>query len=139
MKILMGSKDGGPESTVRMWGLESKRFGSILVLCFAEGSREAFHSHAFKSISWLLSGCLVEETIKRVSSAGRVHRAYEDTVYVPSVSPIRTPRERMHKVSGFATSSWVVTFRGPWEPTWLDWSDYESKPRRLSWGRKEAV
>ncbi len=139
MRILMGSKDGGPESNVRMWGFEWKSGFSVLVLCCAEGSREAFHTHAFKAISWLLTGALVEEGMTRVTSDGRRTRIYHDKMHLPSLRPIRTPRERMHKVAGFAKNSWVITLRGPWAPTWLDWSDYENKPRRLSWGRKEVV
>lgn len=139
MKILMGSKDGGPESNVRMWGFEWKSGFSILLLCFAEGSREAFHSHAFDAISWLLSGALIEETMTRVTSDGRVLRRYHDTMYVPSIKPIRTPRHTMHKVSGFAKRSLVLTFRSAWQPTWLDWPENDSKPKTLTWGRKEVV
>ncbi len=71
MKILWGSKDGGPESNVRMWGIESKHFGSVLLLSFAEGSREAFHAHAFSAVSWLLSGCLIEQVRTRRTSTCR--------------------------------------------------------------------
>ena len=58
MKILWGDKDGGSESRVWVWGLESKLFGSILLMCFRKGSREAYHTHAFNAISWVLRGWL---------------------------------------------------------------------------------
>lgn len=35
---------------------ESKTYGSIVLLNFKEGNREAFHTHAFNSISWVLLG-----------------------------------------------------------------------------------
>ncbi len=136
MKILMGSKDGGPESNVRMWGFESKRFGSVLLLRFAEGSREAFHSHAFNAKSWLLSGCLVEQQLVRFSSTGYRAAVERDFLHEPSTKPILTPADTMHKVTGFADSSWVITLRGPWRETWLDWPKGQAKPNRLSWGRK---
>lgn len=61
MKILLGQKDGGPDSNVRMRGLEIKGLCSVLELHFAPGSREAYHSHAFNAVSWVLSGALWED------------------------------------------------------------------------------
>ncbi len=139
MKILIGSKDGGPESNVRMWGFESKHFGSVLLLSFAAGSREAFHAHAFNAVSWLLSGCLIEEVRTRTTSDGRVFLRYFENEYLPSLRPIKTPRDTMHKVHGFADRSLVLTFRGPWKTTWLDWPDSQRKPNLLTWGRKVVV
>jgi hypothetical protein len=64
MKILTIRKDGGRLSKV--WGfflLEIKALFSIVFLWFADGSREAFHSHAFHAVSWLFWGTLIEDTI----------------------------------------------------------------------------
>ena len=61
MKFLFKAKDGGPESKVTgYWLIESKRWFSIALLRFDEGSREAFHTHAFNAISWVLWGELLE-------------------------------------------------------------------------------
>jgi len=54
-------KDGGPDSTVTgYWLIESKKWFSIVLLKFEGKSREAFHTHAFNAISWLLKGKLIE-------------------------------------------------------------------------------
>ncbi len=110
MKLLWGHKDGGPESNVRCWGIEIKGLFSILVLCFGRGSRDAYHSHAFNSISWLLAGSLHED----------VHTKWNWVYYRPSFIPIWTPRERTHKVYGMHPQNWVLTFRGPWTRYWKE-------------------
>ncbi len=128
MKILWGSKDGGPESNVRMWGIEIKSMFSILVLNFGLGSREAYHEHAFNSWSWVLSGLLRE-----VFSNG------EPAIwYRPSLRPVRTLRTTWHKVQGWTGSNWVLTIRGPWSSTWRERLPLEGdRVRTLTHGRKE--
>ena len=112
MKLLWNDKDGGAESRVWCYGLEIKWLFSVLLLRFEEGSREAFHSHAFNAISWVLSGELWE----RLNTWGLPRW----TIYRPSRKPIRTPRECTHQVRGVAPRSWVLTLRGPWVSTWRD-------------------
>ena len=56
MKLCYVGKDGGPESTVwGFWLIEIKKLFSVALLCFENGSREAFHTHAFNSVSWVLT------------------------------------------------------------------------------------
>lgn len=129
MKLLWNDKDGGPESRVWMYGFESKRFGSALLLRFEDGSREAYHSHAFLAVSWVLWGLLLE----------RFHGYYDWTVrHFPSVRPIITHRDTFHKVTSVGRT-WVLSFRGPW---WTDaW--FEFIPGRgeitLTHGRREVA
>lgn len=132
MKILWGSKDGGPESKVFCWGFESKRFGSLLLLRFDEGSREVFHSHAFKSISVVLKGGLLE--VIREYRGGRLKVVLKN--HVPSGLPILTHRHTLHQVFGMAPHSWVVTVRGPWRPEWNEWIPVTDKTVTLTHGRK---
>jgi hypothetical protein len=127
MKFLFGAKDGGPESRVWAWGLESKRFGSVLLLKFGRGSREAFHSHAFNATSWVLSGGLRE--VVRYRTFG-----FASTEHAPSLMPVRTYRETFHQVFGLAPATWVLSFRGPWADTWEEWVDDEDIV--LTHGRK---
>lgn len=112
-----------------MWGywlIESKRFGSVALLRFERGTREAYHSHAFESVSWLLSGKLVERHLNDVVD-----------VHVPSVRPIRTHRTTFHKVHSVGRS-WVLTFRGPWTDRWFE-VDESGRTYRLTHGRKEVA
>lgn len=107
MRFFHYGKDGGPESTV--WGfflVELKSLFSIVLLRFENGSRDAYHGHAFNAVSWLLSGVLVELLPVRGMQG-----------YLPSWRPIFTGRERVHQVRSVGRS-WVLSFRGPWSDTW---------------------
>ena len=109
MKVLFKSKDERPDSNITgYWLIESKKLFSIVLLCFDRGSREAYHNHAFNAISWVLSGRLNERI--RYGDQG-----YTDIILNPSLKPIYTSKDRMHKVTGLAEKTWVLSFRGPWE------------------------
>lgn len=80
MKILKYGKDGGPESTVwGYWLIEWKPVFSVALLCFENGSREAYHSHAFDSVSWLLKGQLVEHNLDVLGNDWS-----QQNVYIPT-------------------------------------------------------
>jgi hypothetical protein len=138
MKLLSRSKDGGAESHVwAYWLVELKHLGSVALLQFLPGSRDAFHSHAFSAVSWVLRGRLEEEVMERDSQRTLF---YGTMVYTPSWRPIWTPRRRCHKVTSVGTT-WVLTFRGPWARTWKEYlpglSTLGFHGRTLTWGRKE--
>jgi hypothetical protein len=141
MRFLQIVKDGGPESHVWAYVLiESKRFGSIMLLRFDHGTRDAFHSHAFDSVSWVVrGGGLVEQF-------GEGSREYRDQpqnpianfrFHLPGTRMIRTFRDTYHKVASVGRT-WVVTFRGPWAPTWREQAAGEPE-RVLTHGRREAL
>lgn len=114
MKLFSRSKDGGPKS--RVWGYflaEIKSLFSIAILHFKDGSREAYHSHAFNSISWVLWGKLTESVINEEQTQGY------SKVYTPSLFPIITKRSTLHRVTS-RKNTWVITFRGPWSRTWKE-------------------
>lgn len=125
MKFLKYMRDGGSESKVDgYWLIEIKSLFSICLLHFYDGSRDAFHSHAFNALSWVLSGKLVENTItKRLN------------VYGPGLQPIYTPREMFHKVVSVG-DTWVLSFRGPWADTWREFLPAEDRFQTLTHGRK---
>lgn len=123
MKFLEKGKDGGPESNVTgYWLIEVKWLFSVVLLRFDDGSREAYHDHAFNSVSWLLTGALDEH-----------HKDGRLQWYLPSWRPIRTPRETFHRVFSHGTS-WVLSFRGPWLSTWHEW--FKGIHTTLTHGRK---
>ena len=129
--ILWGRKDGGLESKVYAWGIELKWLGSILLLKFEKGSREAYHNHAFNSISWVLKGSLWEITPP-------AKYASDHNWYYPSIFPVKTLRTTNHMVKGMAPSNWVLTFRGPWSKTWTEYRIKEDREVTLTHGRKEV-
>jgi hypothetical protein len=116
LKLLEVSKDGGPESTVwAYWLNEFKSAFSIVLLKFENGTREAFHSHAFNCISWILRGKLEERHLD-----GRVQYHY------PSWKPVITKRSTFHQVCSYGRT-WVISFRGPWAKTWEEIENGEGK------------
>lgn len=127
MKIFKIGKDGGPESTVTGYFVcEFKRLFSIVLLKFEGKSRDAFHSHAFNCISWLISGKLVENHLD-----GRV------VTYAPSIVPIVTMRDTYHKVDSDGTT-YVISFRGPWSNSWKEYLPDQYREITLTNGRIET-
>ena len=107
----------------------------MALLCFENGSREAYHSHAFNSISWVLKGRLEEDVIEQDS----VRMLWYGTLrYDPSLKPIFTSTNRMHKVTSVGRT-WVLTFRGPWARTWKEFLPKSGEFVTLSNGRKVVV
>lgn len=135
MKIFSKMKDGGPES--RVWGyflIEAKSMFSIVLLHFKDGSREAYHSHAFNAISWVLRGKLTED---RLLSKGPGYIRSSILFFFPSLKPVWTPRDNMHKVSSTG-DTWVISFRGPWAKYWQEYLPAEDRFVTLTNGRVEA-
>jgi hypothetical protein len=126
MKLFFKSKDGGPDSSVTgYWLIESKKLFSIVLLKFDGRSREAYHTHAFNSISWVLKGQGLRE--EAPASFEYVH------YYLPSLKPIYTSRSRLHKVDSIGTT-WVLSFRGPWSDNWKEINEHGHQT--LTHGRK---
>lgn len=134
MKFLSKSKDGGPLSTVwAYWLFEIKWLCSIVLLRFEDGSRDMYHSHAFNSVSWVLSGQLMECSL----ASECANRYFPDVVdYYPGPVPVLTKRSTTHKVISFGRT-WVISFRGPWADTWLEQTP-DGKAMVLTHGRKEV-
>lgn len=122
--VFEGGKDGGPKSKVfGLWLIRIKQLFTIALLCFHRGSREAYHSHAFNSISWVLKGRLEEYDLN--FTGDEVVK-----VHTPSLKPIITNRNTFHKVYGVGEKTWVFTIRGPWRPTWQEFEFDDNNRRR---------
>lgn len=134
MKWLEVCKDGGPESTVTSYILvEIKPLFSIMLLRFDNGSRDAYHEHAFNCVSWVLSGGLYEEMYSKAAPDGLAGVYY----HRPRFWPVVTLRSTFHKVTSIGTS-WVLTFRGPWADKWREWLPAQGRFATLTHGRKEV-
>lgn len=107
MKLFYKGKDGGADSNVfGYWLVEIKSLFSIALLRFENGTREAYHSHAFNCISWVLKGKLEE-----------IHKDGTVEWHTPGLFPVITKRDTFHKVFSHGRT-WVLTFRGPWAKYW---------------------
>lgn len=128
MRFFRKAKDGGPDSTVTgYWLCEIKSLFSIVLLKFENGSRDEYHSHAFNSLNWVLSG-IVREQLKMPNTTF-------DTPYLPSRRPIVTKRSTFHRVMSYGTT-WVFSIRGPWSKTWLEYDPKTDSTSTLTHGRK---
>lgn len=134
MKLLLGHKDGGPESKVWAYGIEIKKLFSVILLRFEDGSREAYHSHAFNCINWVLSGTLFET---RCNDDGKYlwTYSYHSGLFCNSVRPFIIKREHLHKVNSVGRT-YVLTLRGAWTDTWKEFVN--NKMLTLTHGRKEV-
>ena len=131
MKLFCKAKDGGLESKVTgYWLIESKKFFSIVLLKFDEGSREAYHTHAFDAISWVFKGQLMEHSI--------TNNEDKTTFFNPSIMPIITPRSKFHRVFGTSKTTWALSFRGPWIDEWKEYIPASNKDITLTHGRREV-
>jgi hypothetical protein len=129
MKLFKIMKDGGKESTVTgYWLIECKPLFSVCLLRFDGKSREAFHTHAFNSLNWVLKGSVTEEFI---DGKGRKH--------TPSFKPIYTKRTDFHKVSSDIGTTWVFSLRGPWSKRWKEYLPEQDRFITLTSGRKEVT
>lgn len=128
MRVCYWGKDGGKDSTVwGFWLFEFKRLASIVLLKFEPGSRDAYHTHAFDCVSWVLRGEL-REFICGDGDGGFF-------LYRPSWRPIITRRDTFHKVVSTGTT-WVLSFRGPWAPRWYEFLPSQQRLVELASGRQ---
>lgn len=115
--------DGGLDSGVTGYFLiEWKLFFSIGILHFRNGTREAFHSHAFNAITFWLKGRVTEI---------KYNGASKD--FSAGFKPKYTPRTNWHKIHAHE-DVYALTFRGPWVDVWYEFKN--GKTVTLTHGRK---
>jgi len=124
MNIFKWSTDGGKTSGVNgFFIIEWKRVFSCVILKFNLGTREAYHNHAFNAKTLWLRGHVREHLL---GGQVREWKAWQWK---------STPRMLAHKIEAL-TTSWAISFRGPWHPTWTEWR--QENVVVLTHGRKEC-
>lgn len=127
MKFFTIAKDGGPESHVTGFFLvEIKSLFSVVLLKFAKGTREAFHSHAFNAWTLWLDADAREE----FPNGGEKYWDNWQWKF--------TPKSLMHRVHAVA-NSYAISFRGPWDKTWQEYLPKEDRTVTLTHGRKVVI
>ena len=102
--------DGGNKSGVTAYIIESKFLFSLALLHFKNGTREAYHSHAFNALTLWLKGKVREHMI-------------DGTVKDWKAGKIKyTSKNTFHKVESLG-DSWALSMRGPWENIWKELRD----------------
>lgn len=130
MKFFRTATDGGADSHVTgFFFCEIKPLFSAVLLHFRNGTREAFHSHAFNAITWVLRGKFEEHRITDVNAPG----VTQVKTFVPSFKPKVTLRDNTHKVFSIG-DTWALSLRGPWVDKWKEYKG--GKFVTLTHGRK---
>ena len=126
---MWGVRRAGPDGDVGGRGhiRDGRVAESICLTWFNDGGREAFHTHAFNALSWLLKGELEEERL--VDDQSMFYR------YGRFLQPKVTRRDHLHRVKSNGTS-WVLSLRGPWADTWYEVCNGEKVV--LTHGRQEV-
>lgn len=130
MKLLQKGSDGGKDSGVTGYFLvEIKPLFSIVLLHFRNGTREAFHEHAFNALTLWLKGQVIEHILNAETQ--------EETTREFSAGHIKyTSRQRFHKVESVG-ETWALSVRGPWTNTWREFK--LGKFITLTHGRKVSA
>lgn len=116
MKFLQKAPDGGVDSGVEGFFLfEIKPMFSVVLLHFKQGTREAFHSHAFNAVTWFVKGNVEERRIDPQNPEKLTVKRFG-----PSIKPKFTPRDNHHKVVSVG-DTWGISLRGPWSDTWREY------------------
>lgn len=109
MKLFAKGYDGGEGSGVTGYFLiELKPLFSVVLLHFANGTREAYHEHAFNALTLWLKGRVRE---RKLWGGVKEFRAGQWKY---------TPRKTFHKVEALG-SAWALSVRGPWVDFWREW------------------
>jgi len=123
-RIFYIKPDGGTDSGVTGFFLiEWEALFSVGLLRFNEGSREAYHSHAFNAVTFWVKGDVIEECLTTKTLKG----------FRASFKPKFTKRSKFHKVIA-NEDTWALTFRGPWVDYWTEFKG--GKLITLTHGRK---
>ena len=129
VKVLKLAPDGGVKSGVTgLFVIEIKKLFSIVLLHFGNGTREAYHSHAFNAVTWFLKGKVIEH---RLGDGNTI----TSKPFGPSIKPKITLRDNCHRVESLG-DTWAISFRGPWRDTWQEYLPKEDKRVTLTHGRK---
>lgn len=128
MRFLSKRYDGGKDSGVNgFWMVEIKNLFSIVLLKFNPNDRENHHSHAFNALTFWLKGEVVEERL-HPDLTGKSYKLFK-------AGNIKyTPRHNIHKVH-CTSPAWALCFRGPWNKTWIEYSELTDTTTTLTHGR----
>lgn len=129
MKLFSKASDGGKDSGVTgFFFVEIKPLFSVVLLHFRNGTREAYHSHAFNALALWLRGRVIERRL-----VGPEHDMCEESREYHAGQLKYTSRENMHKVESLG-DTWALSIRGPWAKTWKEFKG--GKVVTLTNGRK---
>ncbi len=107
---------------------ESKRFGGIWIYNWKTILQNRFHTHAFNSIAFLLSGKYTEEVIENGKITLRIVHQW--------LKPRFLPKNYCHRILKADPNTWTIVFFGKWIPYWWEYFGDSKTWVKYGWGRK---
>lgn len=110
----------GDQLVTELTVLEWKRLFSIKLFHFhpSSGVQDRFHTHAFKAVSFLLSGNYIEEII-RDGKIIKLPRNRKRVLYIP--------KDEFHRI-GHSEGCKTLLITGPWGDTFKELTQYICEP-----------
>lgn len=107
---------------------ESKYIGGIWLYNWKTIKQNRFHTHAFNSIAFLLSGKYTEEVIENGQIKFKVvHQQFKARFL---------PKNYCHRILKADPNTWTIVFFGRWIPYWWEYFEDTKTWVKYGWGRK---
>ena len=107
---------------------ENKKFGGIWLYHWKTIEQNRFHTHAFNSTAFLLSGEYTEEIIKDSKIEKRVVNQW--------MKPRKLPVDYCHRILEAKPNTWTKVFFGKWKDHWWEYFQDTGVWVKYGWGRK---
>ena len=107
---------------------EHKRIGGIWIYNWKTIKQNRFHTHAFNSTAFLLSGSYTEEVIKD----GKIEKRVVDQW----MKPRKLPMDYCHRILKAEPNTWTIVFFGKWKDSWWEHFQDTGVWVKYGWGRK---
>ena len=107
---------------------ESKRWGGIWLYNWKTIEQNRFHTHAFSSYAFLLSGSYTEEIIKDGEITQRTVNQW--------LKPRYLPMNYCHRILEAEPKTWTIVFFSRWIDHWWEFFGDTGTWVKYGWGRK---
>ena len=107
---------------------EHKKIGGIWFYHWKTIEQNRFHTHAFPSIAFTLSGSYVEEVIKD----GVIEKRVVKSLFKPRF----LPRDYCHRILDAEPNTWTMVIFGRWQSFWWEYFQDTKTWVKYTWGRK---
>lgn len=107
---------------------EHKRFGGIWIYNWKTILQNRFHTHAFSSYAFLLSGGYTEEVIED----GVIHVRMVNQKFRRRY----LPKNYCHRILRAKPNTWTIVFFGKWTNHWWEYFRDTNTWVKYGWGRK---
>ena len=106
----------------------NKNLGGVWIYHWKTIEQNRFHTHAFNSTAFLLSGSYTEEVIEKGEIKKRVVNQW--------MKPRKLPMDYCHRILKAEPNTWTIVFFGKWKEYWLEYFADTNTWVKFGWGRK---